>query len=229
MALKPDFLLWNGDQSNDVHFEKDMAGQFLAPAGLTIAERWPLAYVRGPAGQKLPGFTGTMDDRFYYAFRSGPVAALVMDTGEDKPDDRPYFGGMAAFQPMQQRQAEWLKGIVREPWLRDAPHKVLFCHIPLWFTRDIFPTQQRWKCHDVCRALWVPTLVEAGVKLVVSGHTHDSRWMPAKEGQPIAQLIGGGPVPRYATFIHGAATRETLSLRMSELDGTMVADVSMKA
>jgi hypothetical protein len=75
--LKPDFLLWNGDQSNDLHFEKDMAGQFLSPAGLTIADRWPLAYVRGnhdvrgPAAHALPNFTGTPGDRFYYAFRSG--------------------------------------------------------------------------------------------------------------------------------------------------------------
>ena len=136
-ALKPDFLLWNGDQSNDVHFEKDMAGQFLTPAGLAIAERWPLAYVRGnhdvrgPAARSLPRFTGTPDDRFYYAFRSGPLAALVMDTGEDKPDDSPYFGGMAAFQPMQRRQAEWLQGGRKEPWFREAPFKVLFCHIPL--------------------------------------------------------------------------------------------------
>jgi hypothetical protein len=158
-AVKPDFLLWNGDQSNDVHFEKDMATQFLTPAGLAIADRWPLAYVRGnhdvrgPAAPSLRGFTGTPDDRFYYAFRSGPLAALVMDTGEDKPDDSPYFGGMAAFQPMQRRQAEWLKGVVKEPWFRDAPFKVLFCHIPLYFTRDIFPTQQRWECHDLCRAL----------------------------------------------------------------------------
>ena len=64
-SLKPDFMLWNGDQSNDVHFEKDMARQFLAPEGLAIADRWPLAYVRGnhdvrgPAARALPDFTGT--------------------------------------------------------------------------------------------------------------------------------------------------------------------------
>ncbi|HMJ90170.1 MAG TPA: metallophosphoesterase, partial [Candidatus Acidoferrum sp.] len=197
-ALKPDLLLWNGDQSNDVHFERDMAGQFLTPAGLAIAERWPLAYVRGnhdvrgPAARSLPDFTGTPNDRFYYGFRSGPLAALVMDTGEDKPDDSPVFGGMVAFQKMQQRQAEWLDTVTKEAWFRDAPHKVLFCHIPLWFTRDIFPTHQRWECHNFCCRLWTPRLVEAGVNLVVSGHTHDHRWMPAKDGQPLAQLIGGG-------------------------------------
>jgi hypothetical protein len=234
-ALKPDFLLWNGDQSNDLHFEKDMAGQFLTPAGLTIAERWPLAYVRGnhdvrgPAAHRLTDFTGTPGDQFYYAFRSGPLAALVMDTGEDKPDDSRYFGGMVAFQAMQERQAEWLKTIAKEPWFRSAPFKVLFCHIPLWFTRDIFPTEQRWECHDVCRKLWVPELLEAGVKLVVSGHTHDARWMPAKEGQPIAQLIGGAPQPRSATFIEGQATREMLTLKMSKLDGTLLHTVEVAA
>lgn len=234
-ALKPDFLLWNGDQSNDVHFERDMAAQFLSPAGLAIADRWPLAYVRGnhdvrgPAARSLPDFTGTPGDRYYYAFRSGPLATLVMDTGEDKPDDSPHFGGMAAFQPMQRRQAEWLKGVVREPWFRDAPFKVLFCHIPLWFTRDIFPTHQRWEAHHFCRELWLPTLVEAGVKLVVSGHTHDFRWMPAKPGQPIAQLIGGGPVPRFATLIQGTATRDTLALKMTRLDGTLLHEVKLNA
>ena len=75
----------------------------------------------------------------------------------------------------------------------------------------------------------MPKLATAGVKLVVSGHTHDHPWMPAKEGQPIAQIIGGGPQPRYATFTQITATREVLTLKMSKLDGTVVADVTMKA
>ena len=95
--------------------------------------------------------------------------------------------------------------------------------------RVLITTHQRWECHDVCRKLWVPKLAEAGVKLVISGHTHDHRWMPAKEGQPIAQLIGGGPQPRSATFIQLTATREVLTAKMSGLDGGVVADVTMKA
>jgi len=230
--LKPDFMLWNGDQSNDVHFERDMAGQFLIPAGLTIADRWPLAYVRGnhdvrgPAALSLPDFTGTPGDRYYYGFRSGPLAALVMDTGEDKPDDSPYLSGMGAFQKMQRAQAEWLKSVVKESWFRDAPHKVLFCHIPLWFKHPRIPNSDGTK---FCRDLWTPTLAEAGVKLVVSGHTHDYLWMPAKDGQPIAQLIGGAPQPKFATFIHGTATKTELKLKTTKLDGTVVADVALKA
>lgn len=233
-TLKPDFMLWNGDQSNDVHFEKDMAGQFLAPAGLSIADRWPLAYVRGnhdvrgPAALSLPDFTGTPGDRYYYGFRSGPMAAIVLDTGEDKPDDSPSLSGMGAFQKMQRQQAEWLKGVVKEPWFRTAPYRVLFCHIPLWFTHPRIPNNS-FDGTKYCRDLWLPTLVEAGVKLVVSGHTHDYIWMPAKDGQSITQLVGGAPQPKYATFIQGTASRDALVLKMTKLDGTVVADVTMKA
>lgn len=232
--LKPDFLLWNGDQSNDVHFENQMAGQFLAPAGRAVADRWPLAYVRGnhdcrgPAARSLKDFTGTPGDRFYYAFRSGPLAAIVLDTGEDKPDDSPYLSGMGAFRKMAREQAEWLGRWVETPWFRDAPHKVLFCHIPLWFDHPRIPGSTRNVAAHL-RDLCVPILTRSGVKLVISGHTHDHLWMPAKDGQPIAQLIGGAPVPGRATLIRGTATTNELQVTMSRLDGTVVADVRLPA
>ena len=62
-------------------------------------------------------------------------------------------------------------------------------------------------------------LAEAGVKLVISGHTHDSAWLPAGANQPLGQLIGGGPHPRHATIIEGEATRDRLVLTMRKLDG----------
>ncbi len=230
--LAPDFMLWNGDQSNDVHFQNQMAGQFLAPEGLAIADKWPLAYVRGnhdcrgPAAQSVANFTGTPGDRFYYAFRSGPLAAIVLDTGEDKPDGVPYLSGMGAFQKMAKAQAEWLQEFVKTPWFQQAPHKVLFCHIPMWFDHPRIPgSTSNVAAH--LRDLCADTLVDAGVKLVISGHTHDYQWMPKKEGQPIAQLIGGAPRPKYATFIQGEATQETLHLKMSLLDGTILTDVTL--
>lgn len=230
--LKPDFMLWNGDQSNDVHFERDMSRQFLNPAGLAIADRWPLAYVRGnhdvrgPAAQSLHQFTGTPGNLFYYGFRSGPLAALVMDTGEDKPDDSPYLSGMGAFQKMQRLQAEWLKHIVKEDWFITAPFKVMFCHIPLWFNHPRLP-KSSFKGHQYCRDLWLPDLVKSGVKLIISGHTHDYLWMPKRDGQPIAQLIGGAPQPKYATLIQGTATPKELNIQMTKLDGTLLTKVTI--
>ncbi len=228
--LKPDFLLWNGDQSNDCHFERDMSEQFLAPSGLAIADQWPLAYVRGnhecrgPAAWSLPEFTGSQNDEFYYGFRSGPIAVLVMDTGEDKPDSNKSYGGTAAYAKMQEAQAEWLKEIVKEEWFTTAPHKILACHIPLWILRQ---NPGAFGGHRLCRELWSPTLIDAGIKLVISGHTHSHRWMPRSKNQPIAQLIGGGPSPTSATLIHATADTEELRLRVVKLDGTSAADIRL--
>lgn len=115
---------------------------------------------------------------------------------------------------------------MKEPWFREAPHKVLFCHIPLWFKHPKLPNNAS-QGHRFCRALWMPTLVEAGVKLVISGHTHDYVWMPVGENQPIAQLIGGAPQAKFATLIHGTATPDALRLFMKKLDGTVVAEVTI--
>lgn len=228
-TLKPDFLLWNGDQSNDVHFEDDMAEQFLTPSGMAIANQYPLAYVRGnhecrgPAAWSLPNFTGSPTNEFYYGFRSGPVAALVMDTGEDKPDSSRYFGGTAAYEEFQKSQEDWLKEVVKEAWFTSAPHKILFCHIPLWFQHPSFT----FDGHQRCRELWSQTLSDAGVGLVISGHTHTHRWMPRGENQPVGQLVGGGPSPASATLIHVTADESQLRLVMKKLDGSSVTDTRL--
>jgi hypothetical protein len=48
-------------------------------------------------------------------------------------------------------------------------------------------------------------------------------------GQPIAQFIGGGPLPRAATLIEGTATRATLALKMTRPDGTLLHEVKLNA
>jgi hypothetical protein len=47
------------------------------------------------------------------------------------------------------------------------------------------------------------------------------------ENQPIAQLIGGAPDPKFATFIEGTATREALNVTMRQPDGTVLAEVKL--
>ena len=126
---------------------------------------------------------------------------------------------------MRQRQAEWLARVTKETWFASAEHKVLFCHIPLWWTTE----EQRgaWTFSKVCRDAWLEALRASGVKLVVSGHTHDHKWLPAGEARPISQLIGGGPKPTAATIIEGHATRKSLSLTMRSLDGKILQTVEL--
>lgn len=225
--IKPDFLLWNGDQTNDVYAAEKMANQYICPHGLPIAANYPLAYlrgnhdVRGPAARLLEKFTHTPGNDFTHAFRSGPVACLTMDTGEDKPDSHPVFQGMVHFDAMRARQTKWLASVIEEPWFRSAPYKLLFCHIPLWWTKDD-PNREYYNCHKPCRDAWQELLVKAGVQLVVSGHTHEPAHLPATPERPIAQLVGGGPQLERATLTHFVANEKNLTITMSTLDDKVV-------
>jgi predicted phosphodiesterase len=231
-ALKPDFLLWNGDQTNDVYAVEKMANQYVCPAGLGIAAHYPLAYlrgnhdVRGPAARYVEDFTHCPGDDFSHAFRSGPVACLTMDTGEDKPDSHPVFQGMVHFDAMRARQTQWLAKVMEEPWFRSAPYKLLFCHIPLWWTVDD-PNREYYNCHKPCRMAWQDLLRKGGIQMILSGHTHEPAYLPVTDQRPIAQMVGGGPQLERATIMHAVADERHLRITMSRLDGAVLHDVTI--
>lgn len=230
-AKPGDFLLWNGDITNDIYSEEKMVGQFLAPAGLPVAANVPLYFnrgnhdLRGPAARQLPRFTDVPDSRYYYAFRHGPLAALVLDTGEDKPDDHPVYAGLNDSAAFRSEQAAWLRQAIEAPEFRSAPFKILFCHIPLRWTNE---SETSVFCGDG-RAKWHDLLVKAGVQLVISGHTHRTAWIPANDKYPYGQLIGGGPKPEAATYIRGEVSAKELKVAMHKLDGAILQEVIIKA
>lgn len=226
-----DFLLWNGDVTNDIYGEEKMIGQFLAPAALPFAAATPYHFVRGnhdvrgPAARRLARFTDVPEGRYFYSFCQGPLAVIVLDTGEDKPDNHGVYGGLNAFAAFRARQAEWLSQEIERPEFRAAPFRVLFCHIPLWWKDDS-------AVGDYCadgRARWHDLLVRGGVQLVISGHTHEAAWLPADAARPYGQLIGGGPEPKAATYIRGHATTERLTLTQHRLTGESLHRVELTA
>lgn len=223
-----DFLLWNGDQTNDITTEERMVSQFLAPGGQPFAATVPYHYVRGNHDVRGPGarHLGRFVDvpgGYFYAFRRGPLGVLVLDTGEDKPDDHPVYGGLNGFAAFRARQAEWLARAVESPAVADAKFKVLFCHIPLWWLRE---KETGTYCLDG-RKKWHDLLVKAGVRLVISGHTHEPAWLPAEKGRPYGQLIAGGPKPGGATYIRGHATADGLTVTQYKLSGDVLHTVTV--
>lgn len=231
-----DFLIWNGDICNDWHKEELLIPALLHPAGTDFTAQRPLAFVwgnhdlRGNYGFRLQDYVATPQGRSYLAFRSGPVAVVCLNTGEDKPDAHPSFKGRVSCEPLRQEQAAWLKHhVLATPELRDAPYRVVFCHIPLrWkdeseaFNREYDHFSKR------SRDLWHDALVEWGAQVVISGHTHQRHWMEATRDFPYAQLIGGGPKPEVATFLTGEANAERLQLTLHALDQTVLLEQSFK-
>ncbi|MDR2430383.1 MAG: metallophosphoesterase [Puniceicoccales bacterium] len=227
-----DFLLWNGDVSNDVNRREILPGLYVCPKGVDLAEGAPVFFVRGNHdvrgiwANKMTDFVDFPEGRPFYAFRSGPLGVVVLDTGEDKPDAHPSFKGVAAFEDLIREQAVWLGRAIASPELRDAPCRVVFCHIPLRWHKEARPDYARGGYDWVSlrgREAWGGVLRQWGAQVVVSGHTHRAAWLPPSGEWPFGQLVGGGPRLDVATRIRGHATGRELRLVMERVvDGTVL-------
>lgn len=236
-----DVLVWNGDLCNDWKDASSFASTVLSPAGLDVSTGRPLAVVvgnhdvRGTWAHLLQGYVATPEGRPFTAFRIGPVACIVLHTGEDKPDGHPTFGGRVAFEPLRAEQAQWLRDVTARPPFRDAPFRVVFCHIPLrWIEEpavdydsggyDMFSRMSRDAWHDA--------LVAWGAQVVVSGHTHAPAWLEPTAAFPYGQLVSGGPIAdagsdEAALWVEGAASTSELVLTLRNLAGDVVHDVRL--
>lgn len=232
-----DFLLWNGDTCNDWTRDELLVPTLLHPGECDISVRRPLLIVwgnhdvRGAHAFKMPGLVATPAGRPFYAFRSGPVAVVCLHTGEDKPDNHPSFQGRVAFDALRAEQMQWLQDVIQRPGLRDAPYRVVFCHIPLRWKDERLPdyANQGYDHFSArSRAAWHDALVAWKAQVILSGHTHEPAWLPPTKSFPYGQLTGGGPKFPQATWTEGIADAEQLRLKVTNLGGKVLHDISIK-
>ncbi len=170
-ASDMDFMLLIGDMVSYMTSIDVVKDCIISPVG-TLLHDVPMLYARGNhegRGQDFWRFeevSPSRDGKAYYAFRQGPVAFVVLDCGEDKPDSHPAYCGNAHFDQYRAEEAVWLENVVKEKWFRTAPFKICISHIPLYVTEDSWYTQKR--LHEDM----TPILNKAGIDLVLSGHFH---------------------------------------------------------
>ena len=168
---KPDFVVFNGDMVSFMGSTEDIETGFMTRATETFATDIPLVYVRGNHETRGPGFSEylnlfpTPTTTPYFTFRQGPVAFVVLDSGEDKPDSDIEYGGTAAYDAYREKMAEWLKEAVKSEEFRSAPVKIALLHIP-------FDKGVGWYGNNELKRLLLPTLNEAGIDVMLCGHTH---------------------------------------------------------
>ena len=164
---KPDFVCLNGDLATQIETPETLwdaclasASEILTPAGI------PLAAVRGNH-ENRGVYSGCWSDFFptptgetYYTFRRGPVFFLVLDGCEDKPDSDIRYYGLGDWDAYRQREAAWLKEVVRSEEFRTAPVRIVLIHM-------IPGGEASWYGEQQIRQLFVPELVGKGIDLKV--------------------------------------------------------------
>ncbi|RYD72466.1 MAG: hypothetical protein EOP84_23125, partial [Verrucomicrobiaceae bacterium] len=240
-ARPADLLLWNGDVTNDITTEELLIQEYLSPAGEAHADSIPVFFsrgnhdVRGEAARLLSQYAPGLGGAYHYTFRQGPVAALVLDTGEDKPDETPAYAGLNDFASHRAAQRQWLERAIEDPVFKSAPFRIAFMHIPLFWDQEVpenwlkvWGGHNGWICEDGQKQ-WHDLLEKAGIRFIVSGHTHRYAWFPPNGAHSYGQLIGGGPKPEQATIIRIQADGSELRLTVADLAGKEVFRESFKA
>jgi predicted phosphodiesterase len=166
---KTDFVVFNGDMTNDLRSEEQLFGDFLDNAVKIFASETPMVYARGnhetrgSFAERFPRYFPTPTKQLYYLFRQGPVCLVVLDCGEDKPDSDIEYSGLAAFDNYRDKQALWLQNAVREDVFTKAPFRVVIIHMPPF---------GGWHGEKHVEQKFVPILNKAGIDLMLCGHLH---------------------------------------------------------
>lgn len=170
-ADNTDFMVLNGDM---VTYSKDLdtlLHTIVKPVAGKVSTM-PVVNVRGNHETRGFGFEWfgrmfpTPTGEPYYTFRHGPVGFVVLDGAEDKPDNDPEYFETGDYDQYRAKEAEWLKAAVKDPMFASAPVKICLIHIPTLNEKDAWYAQR-----EVTR-LFGPTLEQAGIDLMLSGHHH---------------------------------------------------------
>ena len=124
---------------------------------------------RGNLARRYKEYVGRPNGRFYNIFYFGNTALIVLDTGEDKPDSHPVYGGINDFDSYRREQALWLQQEIKSKRFRKCTNRIVLMHIPPFVTGDHGSENH---AENELVELFTPIFNKAKIDLVLSGHTH---------------------------------------------------------
>ena len=182
-----DRVILNGDMVNHVERLDQLFDGWIDTATTRFAQTVPFVFVRGnhetrgSLARSIPEILPPAHGRFFGVYHLGPVALVILDSGEDKPDSHWAYSGLTAFDAYREAQAAWLKQAVQSPAFQSAAFRVAVVHIP--------PLADDWHGTQEVERLFVPILAEAGLDLMIGAHTHQAMRFTGDAAPGFALLI----------------------------------------
>lgn len=207
-----DFVFLNGDLFDYQTDENQIINHLLNPCSLFSTEK-PFMFVRGnhetrgKYSRNLLDYYYNYDKKEYYSFKMGPTFTIVLDTGEDKKDSHPVYGGTVNYDSYREEQAIWLEKQMKSKAFKNAPFRVVMMHIPHYHSDEEHGTTE-------CRRLFGPLFEKYKIDLFVAGHTHEYGMFEPNKEHSYHFVIGGGPETGNRTLIRIDANSKVLNLQM---------------
>lgn len=220
------FVVFNGDCIDDPKDEPE-AIRFLSAMNETVgATHVPVFYLRGNHEIRNAFSIGLKDlfdyvgGKTYGAFSWGDTRFVMLDCGEDKPDDHWVYYNLNDFSGLREEQAGFLKNELSGKAFKKAKRHVLLHHIPIYGDTDKY---------NPCLELWSPLLGKAPFDVAINAHTHRHSYLPKKSqaGNNFPVVIGGGYSPKDATVMVLQKKGNDLSLKVFNAEGHTILDLKL--
>lgn len=187
--------------------------------------------LRGIHAEDLADHTPTRNGCSYFTFRLGPVWGIVLDCGEDKPDEHEAYGNTNCCHAFRRRETRFIREVIgraAEEYAADGVrYRLVICHIPFsWVNRPPFNIE-RETYREWC------TLLRENVKpdLMLSGHEHKYYVSPVGSehdqlGQPCPVVVGSKPGRDYRSLVGTALelSPDGIRVRFTDQDHQVLED-----
>ncbi|MDR1122034.1 MAG: metallophosphoesterase, partial [Dysgonamonadaceae bacterium] len=221
-----DIVFFNGDCITDVQSES-IALRSINYYGSKIgANGIPSIYLRGNHETRgaysmfLWNLLERMGGHSYGAFNIGDTRFVLLDCGEDKPDETPVYYDLNDFTQYRKDQAEFLKKEVDSKKFKSATKKVLIHHIPVYGMEE--------ESFVPCRDLWGDVLAKANFSVCLNGHLHRYNYISkGQKGNNFPVIIGGGNDEKSATVAILKKTEKILNLKVLNAEGECLLDLNL--
>jgi predicted phosphodiesterase len=222
-----DFVFLNGDMFDYQTDENQIINHLLHPCSVFSTVK-PFMFVRGnhetrgKYSRNLLDYYYNYDKKEYYTFKMGPVFTIVLDTGEDKKDSHPVYGGTVNYDSYREEQAVWLEKQMKSKAFKNAPFRVVMMHIPHYHSDEEHGTTE-------CRRLFGSLFEKYKIDLFVAGHTHEYGMFEPNKDHSYHFVIGGGPETGIRTLIRIEANDKVLNLQMLNDSGKEIGLFTLNA
>lgn len=182
---KTDMVIFNGDMVSSLPTEQIIFDGFLDTAVKRFASDIPFYYVRGnheTRGQYAPKYLAyfpTITGKPYYTITHGNTFFLMLDGGEDKPDDNVEYYETADYDNYRKEEAEWLKRVVESEECKSAKHRIVLLHMPP------VSGHKMWHGTRHLQETIMPILNSAGITVMLCGHVHQYSYHTDEAAFPI--------------------------------------------
>lgn len=214
---KQNFYFLNGDIMGHIDNEAQLFSSFIDTCVGHFATQIPFFFVRGNHETRgkyarfLKNYLALENNKYYYAFTNGPARFVVLDGGEDKKDNHKEYSGLVDFDAYRAKELEWLKREVQSDDFKDAECRIVIIHMP------IVQHKKNWYGMAQLAKYFGPVLKNAGIDLMICGHTHQNAWIAADESGFNYPII----ISSNNHFIEAEVSTSMIKLERKDVDGNV--------